>query len=248
MSLPRALVVRSGANPFLSMAPSALIEIVEKVSHTIRPVEPGAVQLSGTPDLVIFTSQVAVERAFGDDRLSPLFRKAAESARVIAVGAVTGESLTAKGVQTDLVAGGSAESVLKHLPARLDGKRVLLPCGEDAAQDLPEQLRSRGARAMRVVLYRKVPNPRDANLEREIVGHPFSAFCTTSPSAASWLFEGLSEEATRRLRETPAVVLGRFTRRFLESHGVARIEVTEEARFVEAVRLLETLAARPAGT
>ncbi len=230
------------------MAPSTRIEIVEKVSHTIRPVEPGGAQLKATPDFVIFTSQVAVERAFGDAHLSTFFRKAAESARVVAVGAVTGESLTAKGVETDLVAGGSAESVLDHLPARLDGKRVLLPCGEDAAQELPERLRSRGARPMRVVLYRKVPNPRDPALAREIVGNPFAAFCTTSPSAATWLFEGLSEEATRRLRETPAVVLGRFTRRFLESHGVARIEVTEEARFAEAVRLLETLAAGPEGT
>ncbi len=248
MSLPRALVVRSGANPFLSMAPSARIEIVEKVSHTIRPVEPGGVQLKASPDFVIFTSQVAVERAFGDAHLATFFRRAAESARLVAVGAVTGESLAAKGVSADLVAGGSAESVLEHLPARLDGKRVLLPCGEDAAQDLFERLRSRGARSMRVVLYRKVPNPRDPALEKEIVGNPFAAFCTTSPSAASWLFEGLGEEAIRRLRATPAVVLGRFTRRFLESHGVARIEVTEEARFAEAVRLLETLAAEPSGT
>lgn len=248
MSLPRALVVRSGANPFLSMTPSSRLEITEKVSHSIRPVEPGAVQLRANPDFVIFTSQVAVERAFGDAHLAAFFNKAAESARVIAVGAVTGEALNAKGIQTDLVAGGSSESVLEHLPARLDGKRILLPCGEDAAQELPERLRSRGARPMRVVLYRKVPNPRDPNLEKEIVGNPFAAFCTTSPSAATWLFEGLGEEAIRRLRATPAVVLGRFTRRFLESHGVARIEVTEEARFAEAVRLLETLAAGPPET
>lgn len=248
MSRPRALVVRSGANPFLSMAPSERIEIVEKVSHTIRSVEPGEVQLRVNSDYIIFTSQVAVERAFGDSRLEQFFRKALESARVVAVGAVTGEALNAKGVETDLVAGGSAESVLEHLPARLDGKRILLPCGEDAAQELPEQLRSRGARAMRVVLYRKVPNPRDPGLEKEIVARPFAAFCTTSPSAATWLFEGLGEEAIRRLRGTPAVVLGRFTRRFLESHGVSRIEVTEEARFAEAVRLLETLAAGPEGT
>jgi uroporphyrinogen-III synthase len=230
------------------MAPSERIEIVEKVSHTIRSVEPGEVQLRVNSDYIIFTSQVAVERAFGDSRLEQFFRKALESARVVAVGAVTGEALNAKGVETDLVAGGSAESVLEHLPARLDGKRILLPCGEDAAQELPEQLRSRGARAMRVVLYRKVPNPRDPGLEKEIVARPFAAFCTTSPSAATWLFEGLGEEAIRRLRGTPAVVLGRFTRRFLESHGVSRIEVTEEARFAEAVRLLETLAAGPEGT
>jgi uroporphyrinogen-III synthase len=248
MSRPRALVVRSGANPFLSLAASARLDIVEKASHVIEAVEPGEDALESRADFVVFTSQVAVERAFGDSSLAPLFRNAAAASSVVAVGSATGEALAAKGIRAALVAGGSAESVLERLPDRLEGKRVLLPCGEDAAIDLPEQLHSRGAHVLRLVLYRKVPNPRDLRLEREIIEYPFAAFCTTSPSAARWLFSGLGEAAARRLKGTPAVVLGRFTRRFLESHGVARIRVTEEARFSEAVALLEELAAAPIGT
>ena len=248
MSRPRALVVRSGANPFISLAASPRIDIVEKVSHSIEPVEPDKSALQIPADFVVFTSQVAVERAFGDSSLAPLFRQAAAGARVVAVGSATGEALAAKAIAADLVAGGSAESVLERLPGDLQGKRVVLPCGEDASVELPEQLGSRGAHVLRLVLYRKVPNPPDPVLEREIVERPFAAFCTTSPSAARWLFAGLGEAAAARLRETPAVVLGRFTRRFLESHGVARIRVTEEARFSEAVWLLEELAAAPIGT
>ena len=41
MSRPRVLVVRSGANPFVHLAPSPRVEIVEKVSHTIEPVAAG---------------------------------------------------------------------------------------------------------------------------------------------------------------------------------------------------------------
>ncbi|HKA36712.1 MAG TPA: uroporphyrinogen-III synthase [Thermoanaerobaculia bacterium] len=248
MSSPRALVVRSGANPFIQLAPSERLEIVEKVSHTIAPMQPPGVMIESGAKYVVFTSQVSVERAFGDPSLGPLFRKIAEGARAVAVGAATAQALASQGVTADVVAGGSSESILERLPARLDGQRILLPCGEDAPLELQEKLRSRGARVARLVLYRKVPVPKDDLLEMEIVNRPFAAFCTTSPSAAAWLFSGLSETASNRLRSTPAVVLGRFTRRFLESHGVSRIEMTEEARFSEAVKLLEHLAAGPAGT
>ena len=248
MSLPRVLVVRSGANPFVRFAASSKVEIVEKVSHSIQPVEPAPGAIASACDMAIFTSQVAVERAFGDDGLSAEFRRAISGARLVAVGSVTGEAIESRGLAVALVAMGSADSVLEHLPEDLRGQRILLPCGEDAAAELPERLRARGARVTRVVLYRKVPSPFDPALEREILERPFAAFCATSPSAGSWLFAGVGEAAADRLRATPAVVLGRFTRRLLESHGVRRIEVTGEARFAEAVALLEHLAAEPVGT
>jgi uroporphyrinogen-III synthase len=247
LTRPRVLVVRSGANPFVHLAPSARVEIVEKVSHTIEPVQPAGV-IECPCDLVIFTSQVAVERAFGDPALSARFREAVAGARLIAVGPVTSEALVGRGLRVDLVAKGSAESVLEQLPDRLTGQRVLLPCGEDAAAELPERLRARGARATRLVLYRKIPTPPDPALAREILERPFAAFCATSPSAGSWLFTGVGEAAAAKLRATPAVVLGRFTRRLLESHGVRRIEVTGEARFSEAVAALEHLAGEPVET
>ena len=248
MSLPRALVVRSGANPFARFASSSRIEIVEKSSHSIEPVEPDSAILESPADITIFTSQVAVETLFADEREASRFRKATAGGIVVAVGPVTREALAGKGVAVAFVAAGSGESVAEGLSGDLSGRRVLLPCGEDASPELPERLHSRGAHVARLVLYRKVARPRDPGLEREIVENPFAAFCTTSPSAARWLFEGLGEPATRRLQATPAVVLGRFTRRFLEAHGVARIEVTEEARFSEARALLETLATAPAAT
>jgi len=242
LSLPRALVVRSGMNPFAALAESPRVEIVEKASHTIEPVRARPESMEGAFDLAVFTSQIAVERLASDPELLAAFRRAVSGGRVAAVGAVTAEALERHAIHASLTAAGSAEGVLDLLPKALDGWRVLLPCGEDASEELPEGLRYRGAHVVPVVVYRKVPRPHDAALAREILEHPFAAFCTTSRSAARWLFESLPEEAANRLRSTPAVVLGRFTRRFLESHGVARIETTEEQRFAAAVQLLEKLA------
>lgn len=247
MTLPRVLVVRSGMNPFASAGRSDLVAIVEKVSHTIEPVEPPEGAFEGPFDLAVFTSQIAVRRVAADPLRLAAVRRATGKGRVAAVGEVTAEALAECGLPAQLTARGSAESVLDLLPLGLDGWDVLLPCGEDASDELPEGLLTRGARAMRVVLYRKVALPRDEALAAEILESPFAAFCTTSPSAARWLFEGLSAAAADRLRRTPAVVLGRFTRRFLESHGVRRIQTTDEQRFAAAVRLLEQLATAPAG-
>lgn len=247
MSLPRALVVRSGMNPFAALTESPRIEIVEKSSHAIEPVAAAPGAMDGAFDLAVLTSQIAVERLAADPALLHAFRHATAGGRVAAVGAVTAEALERQGIPVAMTAAGSAEGVLDLLPRALDGWRVLLPCGEDASEELPEGLRYRGAHVVPVVVYRKVPRPHDAGLAREILEHPFAAFCTTSPSAARWLFESLPAAAADRLRATPAVVLGRFTRRFLESHGVSRIETTEEQRFAAAVRLLEKLALAGAG-
>jgi uroporphyrinogen-III synthase len=243
MSRPRVLVVRSGANPFVSVGPSAEVDVVEVVSHTIVPLVPPAAAFGGGIDLVVFTSQAAVERLHGDAVLAARFREAAPGARVAAVGPATADALRELAWPADLVAEGSAEALLDRLPARLDGKRVLLPCGEDAAAELPDGLHRRGATVFRVPIYRKTPRPRDAVLDRGILERPFAAFCVTSPSAGLWLFEGLAADAAARLRATPAVVLGRFTRRTLEGRGVERIVITPEPLFSSALRTLERLAA-----
>ena len=245
MTLPRVLVVRSGANPFVSVGPSPLVEVVEIVSHEILPVNPSPDGFDERVDLAVFTSQVAVERLREDPALAARFRASAEAATIAAVGPVTAEALAEMGLSPGLVAEGSGEALLERLPPRLDGRRVLHLCGEDAAPDLADGLHRRGAHVESVVIYRKAARPRDARLARDIVDRPFAAFCATSPSAASWLFDGLPPQAAARLRATPAVVLGRFTRRMLEAHGVERVETTPQPRFPAALKLLEELAAPP---
>jgi uroporphyrinogen III methyltransferase/synthase len=242
---PRALVVRSGANPFPSLARSPRVEIVEKVSHAIRSTDVAAGAFEAAADLAIFTSQVAVEKVLGNAPLAAAFRVALAGGRVVAVGRATAKALRGWKVEPDVVAGGSGESVLESLPRSLGGVRVLFPCGEDASSQVPEALRARGAAVDRIVVYRKVANAPDPELSRGIVDRPFAAFCATSPAAARWLFEGLTAEAEERLRRTPAVALGPSTRRYLESQGVERVEASAEASFPAAARMLQVLATQP---
>jgi uroporphyrinogen-III synthase len=218
------------------------IEVVERASHSIEPLEVPPSAFDRPADLAIFTSQVTVERLLSDDRLAPRLRGAVAGGRVVSVGRSTEAALRRHGFPPEVVARGSGESILDGLPSRMDGMHVLLPRAEDATPELPEGLTRRGAQVTLFSVYRKVPAPPDGDLARQIVDRPFRAFCVTSPSAATWLFGGLTEAAARRLRETPAVVLGRYTRRYLESRGIARISVTDVPRFDSAARLLETFA------
>lgn len=245
MSGRRVLVVRSGANPFLSLGSSSGIEVVERSSHTIEEVDVPADRPEARPDLVLFTSQVAVERAATDPKLGFLLSAAAKGTRLAAVGPVTAQALSEHGFPPRITAAGSAEALLEKLPRSLAGWYVLFPCGDDAAEELPAGLRARGARVERLVIYRKIPRPHDSTLEREVLEHPFAAFCTTSPSAVRWLFDGLTPEAADRLRHTDAVVLGPHTRRYLEELGVERIAVTPTPSFAAALDLLEDLATGP---
>lgn len=245
MTLPRVLVVRSGANPFALIPTAAGVEVVERASHTISPLDVAVSTFDRPAELVIFTSQVSVERLLSDDRLAPRLRSAIAGGRVVSVGRSTEAALRRHGLPPQVVARGSGESILDCLPSRLEGVHVILPRAEDATPELPEGLTRRGAEVTLVAVYRKVPVPPDGDLARQIVDRPFRAFCVTSPSAAAWLFGGLTEEAARRLRETPAVVLGRYTRRYLEFRGIARISVTDSPRFDAAARMLETLARVP---
>jgi uroporphyrinogen III methyltransferase / synthase len=241
-SHPRVLVVRSGANPFARLATRSGLEIVERVSHTIQPLPVSPAAFERRLDYVVFTSQVTVERLLSDAELAPVVRRAIAGGKLVAVGPATEGALRRRGLFPDVVARGGAESVLERLPRRLEGLQFLHPCAEDATPELGEGLRRRGASVTRLAVYRKVPTPPDPALAAEILARPFSAFCVTSPSAATWLFSGLPVEAAARLRETPAVVLGPYTRRYLESHGVAHIAVTDEARFDAAAKMLDTLA------
>ncbi len=235
------LVVRSGVIPF-SEGRDLPVEVVEKSSHRVEPMLEGQAALDEPADLAIFTSQIAVRRLFEKDELAAKFRTALAGGRIAAVGRATADALRASGVSPDLIAGGAAETILDRLPLHLSGTRVILPRGSDANEELPDELARRGAHVARLVLYRKVPRPADPGIERGLDDRAFAAFFPSSPSAALWVFSGLSPRGMDRLRRIPAVVLGRFTQRYLEAHGIERVEVAREATFAAAAELLVRLA------
>ena len=245
MSPARVLVVRSGARPF-GLVPG--VEVIEYVSHAIEPVAPEPGEWAAGWDTVIVTSQVSVERIARDARDAEALRRTLEHGTLVAVGEATAQALRRHGLSPDVVAAGSARSMLESLSASLSGQRVLWPCGEDASRDLTRLLEERGARVTRLVLYRKRAVPSNPGLSTEILERRPAAFCATSPAAADWIFAGLSSDAAQRLRAIPAVALGPSTLERLADLGVERVEMAAEARFASAGKLLARLASGGAGT
>ncbi len=242
---PEVLVVRSGAaGPFPRPRAGAGFEVTDKVTHEIIPVSPDLSELDDFADLAVFTSRVGVRRFFEEPPLPERLREALQGkrGRIAAVGEGTADALRERGIVPDLVGGGSGETLLRALPESLSGWRILLPRGEDGTADVPEELRRRGASVVPLLLYRKAALPPDGALDLRVARGEFSAFGATSPSAAAWLFGSSTAVSRARLRDTPAVVLGRFTRRYLESHEVARIHVTREASFAALLERLGELA------
>ncbi len=242
-AIPLALVVRSGALDFPRPSDGAVLEVFEKITHAIEPLAADSAVLTEPAALAVFTSQVAVRLFFEDAERRRLFAQSLSAGRVAAVGQSTAAALRDVGVEPAIVAAGSGASVLDRLPRRLEGWRVLLPRGEDATLELPGGLAARGARLRPMVLYRKVPAPPDPALDAEIASGAFFALATTSPAAASWLFTNASPAAMERLREIPAVVLGRYTGRYLTSHGIERVETAAQPTFHAILERLAELAA-----
>ena len=204
---------------------AAGFEIVEKVSHSIEPVDPDP--RTARAARRSRRSSRARSRAafFGRLGSSGLFRQALAGGRVAAVGEATGGRPCRARLAPTSSPADPARASSTRCPRRLDGWRVLLPRGEDATAELPEGLRAAGAHASPGRHLPQGPAVRRSGAStREIAEGSFAAFCATSPSAAHWLFAATPKRRRGRLRATPAVVLGRFTRRYLESHGVARIE------------------------
>jgi uroporphyrinogen-III synthase len=245
MTLPRVLVVRSGEKPFPAGS-ARRVEVVERVSHAIENVAADARDLGEPADYAIVTSRTAIARGLSGPVAGAL-RRSLESSRIVAVGDATADALREAGLTAATVADGSAEAVLATLPARLEGARILMPCGEDASPALAEALRGRGAAAVRCVIYRKVARPTDAEIEAELAGDRYRAFLPTSPAAARWLFESAGERGRPRLRAIPAVSLGPSTRAALEAARIERIAEAPRPRFDDALALLEELATSAPG-
>ena len=243
MSQPRILVVRSGERPFSDWGGHPDADILERESHLVETAAVRVDALRPPFDLAVFTSQAAVERLLSAGELEEPFRKGLDRGRVAAVGPGTAGALRRRGVEPQMVAASSTESLLADLPESLQGWRIIWPCGEDAPASLPDELTRRGAAVERLVLYRKRPRQSDPDLAREILERPLAAFCVTSPAAGEWLLRALPREAIRAIQAVPAVVLGPSSRRFLEGQGFTDIRMSSPGTYAGAAALLTRLAA-----
>ena len=181
-----------------------------------------------TFDMIIFTSANAVDQWM--KRSQALARPAVLASHHIgAVGAATAERLALNGVTVNLIPRQySAEGLLESLEENLEGRRILLPRGDLARDELPRGLRDRGAEVTEVIIYStRIAELVDSTWAERILRGEFDVITFASPSAVHYFAEWLGPaQLPAACAHFHAASIGPTTSATLRDH---RIEVTVEA-------------------
>ena len=111
----------------------------------------------GTYDWLIFTSANGVEAMWGRFRKLRLTRRALEHLQIAAIGPATKKAIVKHGLKVKMVPEEYvAESVVKGLRDKVNGKRVVLIRAKVARDVIPEELRSAGAEVDVIEAYETV--------------------------------------------------------------------------------------------
>ncbi len=189
-------------------------------------------------DGVFFTSPNAVERLLDElDRLG-LGTGALAEPQVIAVGSATARSLSARGVEPDLVPERfDVMAVVEALGVDgIHGRRFLYPCARVTRPALRQAVPACGGTLVDVVLYRTVgARPGETPVPQVVQDGAVDAVTFMSPSAVSGFFAALGDARARELLAAAApAAIGPTTAAALREKGVATPAVAAEAT-VEAL-------------
>jgi uroporphyrinogen-III synthase len=182
--------------------------VIEFPTIRIAPMEnreavQSAVKIVATYDWIVFTSVNAVEYFIAQAWECGLSAFDFESAKICAVGAATADRIRTRGIRVDVV---PRQFTAQNLAAairewgELHGKRVLVPCGDQARPILPKELRAAGALVDELVVYRNVPEtPGEEEIRKLFEPQSPDAVLFTSPTTAANFSDILGPERMRRL-------------------------------------------------
>ncbi len=210
-----------------------------------------------TYDLVLFTSETAVERfvaALGAAAGDRPGAAALEGVRLGAVGLATARALTDRGLRADVVpsefrSDALAEAVLAQpwFQGRLaaGAARVLVPRALVGREELPTRLREAGARVDVVPAYQVVPARAEAEpLRRALDAGELDAVLLFSPSAAENLVALVGAHPARWAR-TLVASIGPVTTRAAEALGLSVMVTAAESTQEGLLDALARAVARP---
>jgi uroporphyrinogen III methyltransferase/synthase len=183
-------------------------EVIEAPAIRIEPLDPAplarALGRLSTYQWAIFTSQNAVELAWGALRRLGGDARTFAGVKVAAVGPATADALLARGLAVDVVPERyAAEGLIDALRARSDvrGARVLFARADGARELLPAALREMGAEVEEVPVYRSVPDPEGSEAARAALRDGQVDLVTfTSGSTVRFFVDAVGVEAARRAR------------------------------------------------
>lgn len=177
-------------------------------------------------DWMVFTSSNTVD-CF--DELFSASSDAVSGCKVAAIGDSTAEALRRRGISVDLIPGKfSAEGLLEAFAAEnIAGKRFLQPCSRIAREELPEGLKTLGAKVDRVVVYDTVPNDEldPEPILRGLANNGIDCLTFFSPSAFEFFTEIVGAGVIRSIRERniPIAAIGPTTAETVEAGGLTNV-------------------------
>jgi uroporphyrinogen III methyltransferase/synthase len=185
-----------------------------------EPLDAAVEQLS-TYDWVIFTSTNGVR--FFWDRLEQTGRdaRAFAGAHLAAIGPITAQELTARGLRPDLVPDQYvAEAILEEI-GEVRGKRILLPRADIARPALADGLLAAGAEVDEVAAYRTVPtSATDAQKIREMLAAGEIDVLTFTSSSTVRNFVAAIEPLPDLPHDTVVACIGPITAQTAEELGL----------------------------
>lgn len=188
-------------------------------------------------DFVVFASRNAVERFFARAKALRLGRLNAPR-RVFAIGPDTASAARARGWNVQPLAdrfdGGSLARAIKGVR----GRRVLIPRAASGREELPRELRRRGAVVVCASAYRTVADRAGAARLRSAARGGVDAVTFTSPSTVEKFMSALGAPRAKRLLEgATAVSIGPVTSAALKRRGLRSIQAPQAtaAAMIEAL-------------
>ena len=142
-------------------------------------------------DWIVFSSQNGVDAFFAALRSAGRDARSLGTTKVAAVGPATSAAAERHGIVSDFVPSvATGEAMAAELP-RVQGARVLLPCGSLSEDRLADGLRARGAHIEQVRVYETRPRPLDNETRRSVL--EADAITFASASSARFLRQALGE-------------------------------------------------------
>lgn len=148
---------------------------------------------------------------------------------VAAIGSATARRLQEYGIKVDWVPEKfNAKGILQSLDSNLDGRNFLLPRGDLAREELPRELRARGAQVREVVVYQTQPSTPDTPRGVEMIQQDkIDVITFASPSAVHHFVDWISPAKIDSVRgHFQAASIGPTTSECLREYG---FEVAIEA-------------------
>lgn len=206
------------------------------------PVDPGPIDRAVVHlrdyDWLVFTSANAVEAVFDRLGAAPALSL---GLRIAAIGPATAAEIRRRGARVDFVPSAYLGSQLGRELPDVNGRRVLLPQGDQAGDELRHALTGRGARVEVVEAYRTAPPERADPRELADLAMGVDAAVFTSGSAVRHLFGLLGDDATRMaLRGAVIACIGPVTAGVAKALGL-EVHIEPAEHTVPAVaRALQT--------